>query len=137
VSSSSSNIARQSNPQPTPSIYVIPVYGTKTQYATQDERPSLMEKQFLNIQKVTGSVLYYERAVDPTVLVPLNDIATDQTKATEKKQEATNQLLDYLENHPDTTIRYHVSYIILHIPSYASYLSVSNERNCLGGFFWR
>jgi hypothetical protein len=43
-------------------------------------------------QKVTGSVLYYSRAVDPTVLMPLNDIAAEQTKATEKTQAATNQL---------------------------------------------
>jgi hypothetical protein len=60
------------------------VYGAKTQYAMKDETPPLTAKQCLTIQKVTGSVLYYVRAVDPTVLVPLNDIATEQTKATEK-----------------------------------------------------
>jgi hypothetical protein len=38
--------------------------------------------------------MYYARAVDPTVLMPLNDIATEQTKATEKTQAAKNQLLD-------------------------------------------
>jgi hypothetical protein len=129
------------HPQHTPSRYVTPVYGAKTQYATQDEpppltakqcikiqkvtgsvlyyaraktqyatqdeTPPLTAKQCLNIQKVTGSVLYYARAVDPTVLMPLNDIATEQTKATEKTQAATNQLLDYLATHPDSTIRYH------------------------------
>jgi hypothetical protein len=70
--------------------------------------------------------LYYARAVDPTVLMPLNDIATEQTKATEKTQAATNQLLDYLATHRDATIRYHASDMILHIHSDASYLSVSN-----------
>jgi hypothetical protein len=72
------------HPQHTPSRYVMPVYGAKTQHAMQDETPPLTAKQCLNIQKVTGSVLYYARAVDPTVLMPLNDIATEQTKATEK-----------------------------------------------------
>jgi hypothetical protein len=62
--------------QHTPSRYVTPVYGAKTQYATKDETPPLTAKQCLTIQKVTGSVLYYARAVDPTVLMPLNDIAT-------------------------------------------------------------
>jgi hypothetical protein len=62
--------------QYTPSRYVTPVYGAKHQYATQYDTPSLTAKQCLNIQKVTGSVLYYTRAVDPTVLMPLNDIAT-------------------------------------------------------------
>jgi hypothetical protein len=68
--------------QHTPSPYVTPVYGAKTQYAMNDETPPLTAQQCLTIQKVTGSVLYYARAVDPTVLMPLNDIATEQTKAT-------------------------------------------------------
>jgi hypothetical protein len=80
--------------------------------------------------------LYYARAVDPTVLMPLNDIATEQTKATEKTQAATNQTLDYLATHPDATIRYHASDMILHIHSDASYLSVSNARSRLGGLFF-
>jgi hypothetical protein len=122
------------HPQHTPSRYVTPVYGAKTQYATKDETPPLTAQQCLTIQKVTGSVLYYAKAVDPTVLMPLNDIATEQTKATEKTQAATNQLLDYLATHPDATIRYHASDMILHIHSDAFYLSVSNAR--LGGLFF-
>jgi hypothetical protein len=121
------------HPQHTPSIYVTPVYGAKNQYATQDETPPLTAKQCLNIQKFTGSFLYYARAVYPTVLMPLNDIATEQTKATEKTEAATNQLLDYLATHPDATIRYHASDMILHIHSNASYLSISNARSRLGG----
>jgi hypothetical protein len=122
--------------QHTPSRYVTPVYGAKTQYATQDETPPLTSKQCLNIQKFTGSVLYYARAVDPTVLMPLNDIATEQTKATDKTQAAINQLLDYLAAHPYGTIRYHASDMILHIHSDASYLLVSNARSRLGGLFF-
>jgi hypothetical protein len=76
--------------QHTPSKCVTPVFGAKTQYATQDETPTLTAKQCLNIQKVTGSVLYYTREVDLTILMPLNDISTEQTKATEKTQAATN-----------------------------------------------
>jgi hypothetical protein len=114
----------------------LSVYGAKTQYATKDETPPLTAKQCLTIQKVTGSVLYYARAVDPAVLMPLNDIAMEQTKAAEKTQAATNQLLNYLATHPDATIRYHASDMILHIHSDASYLSVSNTRSRLGGLFF-
>jgi hypothetical protein len=124
------------HPQHTPSRYVTPVYGAKTQYATKDETPPLTSQQCLTIQKVTGSVLYYARAVDPTLLMPLNDTATEKTKATVKTQAATNQLLDYLATHPDATIRYHASDMILHIHSDASYLSVSNARSRLGGLFF-
>jgi hypothetical protein len=124
------------HPQHTPSRYVTPVYGAKTQYATKDETPPLTAKQCLTIQKITGSVLYYARAVDPTVLMPFNDIAIEKTKATEKTQAVTNQLLDYLATHPDATIRYHASDMILHIHSDASYLSVSNARSRLGCLFF-
>jgi hypothetical protein len=56
--------------------------------------------------------------------MPLNDIATEQTKVTAKTKAATNQFLYYLVTHPDATIRYHASDMILHIHSDASYLSV-------------
>jgi hypothetical protein len=95
-----------------------------------------MARQCLTIRKVTGSVLYYTREVDPAVLMPLNDIVTEQTKVTEKTQDATNQLLDYLVTNPEATIRYHASDMILHIHSDASYLSVSNARSRLGGMFF-
>jgi hypothetical protein len=124
------------HPQHTLSRYVTPVYGAKTQYDTRDETPPLIAQQCLTIQKVTGSVLYYARAVDPIVLMPPNDIATEQTKATEKTQAAINQMLDYLATHPDATIRYHASDMVLHIHSDAYYLSVSNARSRLGGMFF-
>jgi hypothetical protein len=44
--------------------------------------------------------------------------------------------LDYLAIHPDATIRYHASDMILHIQSDTSYLSVSNARIRLGGLFF-
>jgi hypothetical protein len=84
-------------------------------------------------KKVTGSVLYYAISFDPTVFMPPNDIATDQTKAMEKTQSTMNQKLDYLATHPDATIRYHASDMIFNIHSDASYLSVSNARSRLGG----
>jgi hypothetical protein len=124
------------HPQHTPSRYVTPVYGANTQYDTKDETPPLTVQQCLTIQKVTGPLLYYARAVDPTVLMPLNDIATELTKATEKTQAATKQMLDYLSTNPDATIRYHASDMILNIHSDASYLSVSNARSRLGVLFF-
>jgi hypothetical protein len=68
--------------------------------------------------------------------MPLNDIATTKNQGYRKTQAATNQLLDYLATHPDATIRYHASDMILHIHSDASYLSFSNARSRLGGLFF-
>jgi hypothetical protein len=72
----------------------------------------------------------------PNRLMPLNYIATEQTKATEKTQDATNKILNYLATHPDATIRYHAYDMIFHIHSDASYVSVSNARSRLGGLFF-
>jgi hypothetical protein len=74
------------HPEHTPSRYITPVYGAKTQYATKDETPPLTAKQCITIQKGTGSVLYYARAVDPTVLMPLNDIATEKPRQLKKRR---------------------------------------------------
>jgi hypothetical protein len=69
--------------QHTLSKYVTSVYGANKQYATQDETTLLSAKQCTTIQKITGSVLYYSRAVDPAEIMPLNDISTEQTTATD------------------------------------------------------
>jgi hypothetical protein len=45
-------------------------------------------------------------------------------------------MLDYLATHPDATIRYHASDMVLHIHSDASYLSVSNAQSRLGGLLF-
>jgi hypothetical protein len=89
-----------------------------------------------NHKKSHGIRFVLRQSGGPTVLMPLNDIVTEQTKANEKTQAATNQLLDYLETHPDATIRYHDSDMILHIHSDASYLSFSNARSRIGGLFF-
>jgi hypothetical protein len=80
--------------------------------------------------------LYYAREVDPTLIMPLTYIATEQTKATEKTQAAENQILVYLSTHPDATIRDHKSDMILHIHSDASYLSVYHSPRRLGELFY-
>jgi hypothetical protein len=70
------------------------------------------------------------------VIIPLSDIATEQTTATEKTKTAAGQLLDYLATHPDAKYRFRASDMILHIHSEASYLSVSKARIRLGGLFY-
>jgi hypothetical protein len=122
-------------PQHTPPKYVTHVYGAKTQYATRDETPILSAKQCTTIQNITGSVLYYSRAVYPTVIMPLDDISTEQITATEKTQTSAGQLLDYLATHPGATIQFYASDMILHIHSDASNLSFSKARSRLGGLF--
>jgi hypothetical protein len=123
-------------PQHTPSKYITPVYGANMQFATQDNSPPLTATQCTEIQRITGSILYYSRAVDSTLLMALNEIAMEQTAATGKMETAAGQLLDYLATHPDAKIHFQASDMILHIHSDASYLSVSKARSRLGGIFY-
>ena len=85
---------KSKHPQNPPSNYVTPVYGAKTQYAIRDETPNVSSGKCIKKQKITGSVLYYTRAVDPSVLMTLNAIATDETKPPENTKAAADQILD-------------------------------------------
>jgi hypothetical protein len=70
----------------------------------------------------------------------LSTIASEQMKGTQKTMAKTVQLLDYLATHPDATVRFHASDMILNIHSDVSYLLEANahSRAC-GRFFmgWR
>jgi hypothetical protein len=46
------------------------------------------------MQRIVGSILYYARAVNMTILMALGTIASKQTKATEKTLEKCTQLLN-------------------------------------------
>ena len=51
---------------------------------TEPTLPVLNKKETTKIQHVMGSLLYYTRAVDPTLLVALGSIASSQNEPTEK-----------------------------------------------------
>jgi hypothetical protein len=50
--------------------------------------------------------------------------------------DALVHLLNYAATHPEAKIRYHASDMVLHIVSDASYLSASEARSRLGGYFF-
>ncbi len=49
-----------------------------------DATAVLDTKGIKQVQQIVGSILYYARAVNMTVLMVLSSIAVEQTKATEK-----------------------------------------------------
>ncbi len=87
------------------------------------------------MQKIVGSILYYARAVDLTVLMALSTIASEQTKGTEKTLEKAYQLLDYLVSHPNAKVQFCASDMIMNIHSDASYLSKTSARSRVCGHF--
>ena len=88
------------------------------------------------MQKIVGSILYYARAVDMTVLMALSTIANKQTKGTECTMEKALQVLDYLATHPDATVCFRATDMVMNIHSDALYLLEPNScsRAC-GNFF--
>jgi hypothetical protein len=88
------------------------------------------------LQQLTCKLLYYARAVDPTLIMPINVLASEQSHTTEVTADKVIKLLNYCTTHPETKIRYHASYMILHIHSDASYLSENEAKSRAGGLFY-
>ena len=63
---------KQNSPHP----HVIPNYGAKAQFAEPEEDlPILGTEEIKFIQAVTGTLLYYGRAVDSTILPSLSSLS--------------------------------------------------------------
>jgi hypothetical protein len=125
------------HPEHAPHAWNEPVYGHSTQLvAPADDSPLLDKASILRVQSITGTSLFYARAVDPTALVAIGTISAEQSKATENTNKKITRLLDYFATHPNTTIRYHRSGMVLYIHSDASYLSEPNARSRMGSHFF-
>jgi len=88
------------------------------------------------VPKIVGSILYYARAVDMTVLMALSTIASKQMKGTEQTMEKALQVLDYLTTHPDAMIHFHATDMVMNIHLDASYLSAPNSHSRACGHFF-
>ena len=99
-------------------------YGIKVQQPFKyDTSAPLYDKQIKRVQDIVGTFVWYSRECDPTLAAFLGAIASLQTKGTEDVMAAFHQLLDYLTTHPDASIWYHASDMILTFDTDASYLS--------------
>ncbi len=94
-------------PAQTPGRYTIPVYS-KIQYANVDDSPSLAPDQRTELQAIIGTLLYYARAVDPTLLPIANELASQQASPTVRVFKAINRALSYAAGNPSkcTTFYY-------------------------------
>ncbi len=120
-----------------PHPHVAPKYGAKAQYVEIEEpSPPLDREKQKYIQAVVGTLLYYSRAVDPTMLVALNAIATQQASPTKKTMERVRQLLDYAASQEEAVLTYQSSGMVLAVHSDAGYLNESKSRSRVGGHFF-
>lgn len=101
-----------------------------------DESPKINEKRKKRIERIIGTFLYYSRAVDETMLKTLNMLSTQQAKPTETTEKHVNHFLQYCATHPNATIRYYASDMLLRIHLDASYMNETKARSTAGGHFW-
>jgi len=122
--------------QDSPHPHAIPAYGQKIQYAAdEDDSPKLGKEETKFIQQVAGTLLYYARAVDSTILVALSAIATEQAAPTAKTMAKTKQLLDYVATQEEAIITFNASDMILSAHSDAGYCNEKKARSRAGGHF--
>jgi hypothetical protein len=103
-----------------------------------DATPSiaLSDKYVNKLQQLPGILLYYARAVDPTLIMPIKVLASEQSNSTEVTADKVVKLLNYYNTHPETKKWYHACDMILHIHSDASYLSENEAKSRAIGFFY-
>ena len=123
-------------PVTAPHKWTIPAYGRKPQFAPIDNTPPLDDKRKRRIQQIVGSLLYYARAIDSTILPALSEISSLQARPTEATEQKTKMLLDYLATNPTAKIRYYASDMILYVDSDAAYLVAPNAKSRIAGYYY-
>ena len=84
---------------------------------------------------MTEPLLYYARAVNPTILVALNAVATEQANPTQQTMAKLKQLLDYCALQEEAIITYQASDMILAVHNDAGYLNEQILQSRVGGHF--
>lgn len=114
----------------------VPLKRGQRQYApTPDKGTLLNSTETTRIQQIVGSLLYYGRAIDYTILPALNTIAQSQAKPTTTTKEAINTLLNYCATYPRVKLRFRASDMILNIDSDAAYLVAPGAKSRVAGYF--
>ena len=104
-----------------PHQHAIPVYGAEIQYTKLvDTSVTLGDEYKKFIQQVTGTFLYYARAVDATILLALSAISSDQAAPRAETMKNMLRFLDYVTTH------------ILNTHSDASYLCEPKVKSRAG-----
>ncbi len=116
---------------------VAPIqYGARIQRVEVDTTQPLTPKDIKRVQDIVGTLLYYARAVDPTLLVQLSAIATCQNNGARAVADPCHQLLDYDATHPNAGIWYKACNMVLSVHTDVSYLSKSGGKSRAASHFY-
>ena len=111
-----------------PSPFNAPVYGQKIEIVTINKTNPMTTLQTKLLQQVCETFLYHARAIHCTILHVLNDLAKKVKDGTQKTAEALNHFLDHCSKHPEATVLYQASNMILHHHFDTAYLVATGAR---------
>ena len=115
--------------------FAIPQLGQRQYAPPPDSSPPLDKTLKTRVQSIIGSLLYYARAIDCTLLPALNALSTQQATPTTNTLKLCHRLLDYSATYPNVTLRYHANDMVLQIHSDAAYLVAPKARSRIAGHF--
>ena len=111
-------------------------YGSsEAQRITVDNSDPLDAAGLQRLQQITGTILYYARAVDAMLLTSIGRVGSRVSHPTKNALLQAEQVLKHMGTYPDATIVYYASDMLLEIFGDASYNSERNARSRGGGFF--
>ena len=114
-----------------------PNYGATQKFTKgEDTAQKLPPERILILQQITGTVLFYDKAIYLTILVALGKITATQTSGTIETEKEMQKLMDYCATYHNVTLRYKASGMVLKVHSDASYLLESLARSRAGGLFY-
>jgi hypothetical protein len=124
-------------PQQCPYLLNPIKYGKDNQSPSPlDDSPLLDKAGKKRVQQIVGSFLNYAQAIDPTILMALSEISSQQAAPTKNTMKCVNHFLNYMWTHPDAIIWYSASGMILNVHADVSYLSAPKARSRAGGYFF-
>jgi hypothetical protein len=124
------------SPQHQPYKHIPIQYRAKIQKVDIDTFDCLSPNPIKCVQDIVGMLLYYGRAVNPTLLTALSSIATCQVNGTTTIAESCQQLLDYIATHPNAGKCYKACNMILVVHTNASYLSKQEGKSRASAHFY-
>ena len=96
-------IKKQDSPHP----FTSPKYGRSIQFApTIPEEKEITKKENKFLEQVLGALVYYEMAIDCTMLVAVNSIAVNKKYAMRATMDAVIQLFNYAATHLDAKVTF-------------------------------
>ena len=119
-----------------PAVYTPPEYGAKITYDQVADDTPITAAEKTRIQQIVGVLLFYARAVDPTMLCAVNKLASSQADPSASTLEQADRILQYACKHPDAGITLKASDMQLRCHSDASYLSEAHSRSRAGGILF-